>query len=79
MSTSPKSSRQWPWFVLALAIIAAIVVVVMVKACPPVPAPAGKPAEGTGPTVVIEAKVDAPALAPTPIVVEVPAAKDGPK
>ena len=45
MSPSPKSSRQWPWFLAVLALLAAIVVVVVVKACPPTPAPAGKPAD----------------------------------
>jgi hypothetical protein len=59
MSPSPNSSRQWPWFLAVLALLAAIVVVVVVKACPPTPAPAGKPAEATPPVVVAPAHVPA--------------------
>ena len=57
MSSSPKSSRRWPWFLAVLALLAAIVVVVVVKACPPTPAPAGKPAEVAPPVVVAPAPV----------------------
>jgi len=90
VDSNSKPRRAWPFLVAALAIVLAILVVVLGKACPPVPAPAGKPASTTGPAVevnvapapvapVVDAKVVAPATTPTQIVVEVPAAKGGPK
>ena len=67
MSLPSKSSRQWPWFLAVLALLAAIVVVVVVKACPPTPAPAGKPAEVAPPVVVAPAPVLPAPVAPVDV------------
>jgi len=82
----PPPRREWSLLVLCLALIVALVVIVAVKACPPVPAPAGKPAEGA---TVIEARPteekpagEKPATVieaskPAPVVIEIPAAEKG--
>lgn len=86
-STSPTPPRRkWPIYALCFALIVGFVVVILVKACPPVPVPAGKPAPVEAPVdvkaapVPEDSKAAAPvAASPAPIVVDVPAAKAGDK
>ena len=70
-SPSKSSRRGWVVFLLCALVILGVAAMLIVKACPPVPAPAGKPVDDA-PVVVkpAEAKpVDAPAPAPAPVVV----------
>lgn len=67
-SPSKSSRRGWVVFLLCLAVILGVAITLIVKACPPVPAPAGKPDDA--PVVVKPAEVkpvDAPAPAPAPV------------
>ena len=65
-SPSKSSRRGWVVFLLCALVILGVAAMLIVKACPPVPAPAGKPVDDA-PVVVKPA--DAPAPAPAPVVV----------
>ncbi len=79
-SPSKSSRRGWVVFLLCALVILGVAAMLIVKACPPVPAPAGKPVDDV-PVIVkpADAKpVDAPAPAPAPAPAVVPAVEPAP-
>lgn len=73
-SPSKSSRRGWVVFLLCALVILGVAAMLIVKACPPVPAPAGKPDDAPVVVKPAEAKpVDAPAPAPAIAVEPAPA------